>query len=302
VSGMPLVAWCPAKVNLSLRVVGRREDGYHELETRFQAIDLWDRIEARADERLTLACEDPAVPCGPENLVLRAASAMRDLAPRRALGAALRLTKRIPVQGGLGGGSSDAAGALLLCARLWGLEPDAEVVQGLARELGADVPFFLFGGTADGTGRGDRIRTAEYLGDLPILLGIPPFGLSTREVFAAFAPRLTPRGGNVSVRASSGAKSRGDNDFSFMVNDLESVAFSIRPELGAFRDALLEAGALGALLCGSGSSVFGLFAEGTDLAPMAARLGERFARFRIVATRAVARGAYLADPAEGDAG
>ena len=297
-SATPLVAWCPAKINLSLRVLGRRADGYHELETRFQAIDLWDRIEGRSHDRLTLACEDPGIPGGPDNLVLRAATALRETAPDGAPGAALRLTKRIPVQGGLGGGSSDAAGALLLCARLWGLELDANRVQAIARSLGADVPFFLFGGTADATGRGDLIRPAPYLGDLPILLGIPPFGLSTREVFAAFAERLTPRAGDVSVRASFGAKYRGDNDFSFMVNDLESVAFSIRGELRAFRDALLEAGALGALLCGSGSSVFGLFAEGTDLAPLAARLGERFARFRIVATRAVERGAFVADPAD----
>ena len=293
----PLVAWCPAKVNLSLRVLGRREDGYHELETRFQAIDLWDRIEARADEGLTLVCEDPHVPQGPDNLVLRAAAVLRDLAPDRVPGAALRLTKRIPVQGGLGGGSSDAAGALLLCARLWGLALESESLQEAARSLGADVPFFLCGGTADGTGRGDRIRPAPYVGDLPILLGIPPFGLSTRDVFAAYAERLTRRADDVSVRASSGANCRGDNDFSFMVNDLESVAFSIRPELRAFRDALLEAGALGALLCGSGSSVFGLFAGGTDLAPLAARLGERFARYRLVATRAVGRGAFVADPA-----
>ena len=297
-----LVAWCPAKVNLSLRVLGRRDDGYHELDTYFQAIDLWDRIEVRPHDRLSLACDDARVGEGPDNLVLRAATALRGLAPVPGVGAAFRLTKRIPVQGGLGGGSSDAAGTLLLCARLWNVDPGPERMQALAEALGADVPFFLFGGTAHGTGRGDRIRPVPYLGDLPILLGVPAFGMSTREVFAALGERLTPQAAGVSVRAFSGPKCRGDNDFSFMINDLESVVFAARGELRTFRDALVDAGALGALLCGSGSSVFGLYPEGFDLAPVARGLRERFARWTVVATRAVARGAYVAAPAEGGAG
>ena len=259
-SGMPLVAWCPAKVNLSLRVVGRREDGYHELETRFQAIDLWDRIEARADERLTLACEDPAVPCGPENLVLRAASAMRDLAPRRALGAALRLTKRIPVQGGLGGGSSDAAGALLLCARLWGLEPDAEVMQGLARELGADVPFFLQGGTALGAGRGDEIFPVDDITRFGVVLIKPSFGVSTSDAYAwldadrasaADGPVREPRALDVGWAGHPLA----------IANDLEGPVARRHPGIEEMIAACIREGAVAAAMTGSGSAVFGLFRE-----------------------------------------
>lgn len=293
-----LVAWCPAKINLSLRVLGRRDDGYHELDTWFQAIDLWDRLEARRHERLDLSCDDDRVPAGPDNLVLRAARAVREHAPDPKPGASFRLFKKIPVQGGLGGGSSDAAGAILLCARLWGITlPDARA-QEIAASLGADVPFFLSGGTARGTGRGDRIEPAPYLGDVRILLGVPPFGIPTTEVFAALAKRLTlPRTG-VSVTRSSGPKCQGDNDFSFMANDLEDVVFPARVELRAFRDALLEVGARGALLSGSGSTVYGLFPETVDLAPVVERLRGAYSKWTIVATRAVPRGAFVAAPAD----
>lgn len=297
---MTLVAWCPAKVNLALRVVARREDGYHELETWFQAIDLWDRLEAAPHDRLELVCDDPRVPSGPSNLVLRAAEAIRALAPDPKPGAAFRLFKKIPPQGGLGGGSSNAAGALLLCSKLWGLAVPAERLEALAAGLGADVPFFLTGGTARGTGRGDRIERAPFVGPLALLLGIPPYGVSTAEVFGELRRRLTPPGIDVSVPALSGLNYREHNDFSFMRNDLEQVVFPARTELRAFRDALLEAGALGALLSGSGSTVYGVFPERFVLAPIAERLEARFADWSIVATRAVPDGAFVA--ARGGAG
>ena len=297
-----LVAWCPAKVNLALRVLGRRGDGYHELETWFQAIDLWDRLEVRPHDRLELACDDPRVPAGPGNLVLQAAAAMRELAANPKPGAEFRLLKRIPPQGGLGGGSSDAAGALLLCSRLWGVSLSPERLHALAAGLGADVPFFLTGGTARGTGRGDRIEPAPFLGEVPILLGVPPFGISTAEVFAALRTRLTPPGNDVSVPPFSGLKCREDNDFSFMTNDLEPVVFPARGELREFRDALLEVGARGALLSGSGSTVYGVFPAPADLAPIAERLRKSFAGWSIVATRAVSRGAFVADRVDGGAG
>lgn len=184
----PATALCPAKVNLALRVLDRRDDGFHELDTIFQAIDLFDEIRIAPSDDLTLACDQASLACDASNLVLKAAMLLRDWAGGELPGAALALSKRIPLQGGLGGGSSDAAGSLRLCARFWELDPPAEALLEIASDLGADVPFFLVGGTARGRGRGDRIEPLPYIGDLPILLGVPPFGVSTAEVFRRSGP------------------------------------------------------------------------------------------------------------------
>ncbi|NIS29848.1 MAG: 4-(cytidine 5'-diphospho)-2-C-methyl-D-erythritol kinase, partial [Actinobacteria bacterium] len=180
---MRLVAECPGKINLLLRVVDRRPDGFHELDTVFQTIDLRDRLEIGPGEGLRLICDDPGIPCDESNLVLRAVRLLERDVARRPLQASLVLRKSLPAQAGLGGGSSDAAGALLLGCRFWGLEPSPEELERLAAELGADVPFFLVGGTARGTGRGDRIEALEPLPETPLILGFPPFGVSTAEVF-----------------------------------------------------------------------------------------------------------------------
>jgi 4-diphosphocytidyl-2-C-methyl-D-erythritol kinase len=298
VSAEPRFARCPAKVNLALRVVGRREDGYHELDTVFQAIDLWDRIEIRADRELKLSCNNPALPTDAGNLVWRAAELVRRRA-RRSVGADLRLVKSIPLQAGLGGGSSDAAGALRLCRDFWEVPlSDAELHE-MARQLGADVPFFLVGGTAHGGGRGDRIEAMPFLGELPILLGLPAFGISTAEVFGALAARLTlPRNG-VSLRTDFALKWWEDNDFSFAVNELESVVFPRWPELERFRDALLGAGARRGLLSGSGSTVFGIFDDAAARDDAARRLPIRFAGWRILSTRAVDEAARVVNPTGG---
>ncbi len=289
-----LVARCPAKVNLSLRVIGRRDDGYHELHTIFQAIDLWDTIVAKRSRELSLVCDDPAVPVDASNLVLRAAASLRGLSPRAgSLGAALELRKRIPVGGGLGGGSSDAAGALLLLARLWSLPVGLETVESLAGSLGADVPFFLHGGTAIGSGRGDRIEPLPFGGPVPLVLGFPPFGIATREVYERFDAKLTPTGNDVRFdRFTAGKWPRG-NDLNSDVNDLEEVVFAGWPELSAFRDALLRCGASRAHLSGSGSTVFGVF-QGSDRAEVAqAALGSRFTGWRVLGTRSIPDAAHL---------
>jgi len=298
----PLVAWCPAKVNLALKVIDRRADGYHELDTVFQAIDLWDRLEIRPDRRLTFSCDDAELPTDERNLVVQAARRVRELASDPPPGAALHLSKIIPVQAGLGGGSSDAAGALMLCARYWGVPLDGEEMHRLAGELGADVPFFLAGGTARGLGRGDRIEPLPFIGEIGLVLGLPPFGIATREVFAGVRTRLTlPRNG-VSLPAVIARKWPGDNDFSFATNDLERVVFGRWPELRRFRDALLDEGARGALLSGSGSTVYGLFAGTFGPGHVVERLTERFPDWTILPTRTVAGGARVEASAEDNRG
>ncbi len=289
-----LTARCPAKVNLSLRVKAKRPDGYHDIETIFQAIDLWDEIEAEPAPDLSLTCDDPAIPADGTNLVLRAAARLREGA-RVSAGARLQLKKGIPAGAGLGGGSSDAAGALLLLRRLWGLDLDGTALGEIASDLGADVPFFLTGGTALGTGRGDRIESLPFAGPIPIAIGHPPFGISTAEVYRA----LTPPNADVSVARLS-IDLPGGTDLESAGNDLETVVFRRWPELLAFRDALLAAGAKTALLCGSGSSVFGIFDTEEALEGASDGLAARFPGFRVVRTRAIESGARVTEgPGDG---
>jgi 4-diphosphocytidyl-2-C-methyl-D-erythritol kinase len=287
-------AQCPAKVNLGLRVLGRRQDGYHDIVTVFQSIDLWDTLEASTAAALTLAVNDPSVPSDDGNLVLRAARLLGERVPMAAgRGADLRLTKRIPVGGGLGGGSSDAAGALAALNALWDLGLDVGALARLAGELGSDVPFFVAGGTALGTGRGELLAALPALPERPLVLGFPPFSLATAEVYRALRAPLTPPEAGVTVtRLFVNFAER--NDFALATNDLEAPAFAMRGELVAFRDALSELGAEVSLLSGSGSTVFGLFVAGTDVAPVALRLRGAFPSWTLRISRTIASGVRVA--------
>ncbi|HXV75017.1 MAG TPA: hypothetical protein VD788_01770, partial [Candidatus Polarisedimenticolaceae bacterium] len=216
------------------------------------------------------------------------------------VGAALHLRKRIPVQGGLGGGSSDAAGTIRLLERLWGHELRTETRWRVAAALGADIPFFLTGGTARGRGRGDRIEPLPPLAEQSLVLGLPPFGVPTADAFREVHARLTLPGIGVSLPRLSAHKWPGEKDFSFAANDLELVVFPRYPELRRFRDALLSAGARVALLSGSGSTLFGVFDDGPAALDGAARLGRGFPAWNVVPTRTVDRPAGEPDDAGGD--
>jgi len=283
---------CPAKINLALRVLDRREDGYHELDTVFQSIDLWDTLEVRPGESLKLTCEAPGVPADRSNLVFRAAEMLRAEHGRADAGAELVLRKTIPPQGGLGGGSSDAAGALLALDQLWDLRLSTARLESLAARLGADVPFFLHGGTARGMGRGDRIEALPPLRPTSFLLGLPPFGVPTPEVFADVAGQLTLPGIGVSLPRLLAHKWPVGNDFRFADNDLQTVVFKRWPVLREFREALVGAGALAALLSGSGSTVYGIFDDPERASRTAERLRTRFDTWTIIPTVSVPEGAY----------
>jgi 4-diphosphocytidyl-2-C-methyl-D-erythritol kinase len=287
---------CPAKVNLALRVLGRRRDGYHELDTIFQAIDLRDEIEICPSDTLSLACDDPRLAADDSNLVMRAARLLAERCGIPRPTGALSLRKTIPAEAGLGGGSSDAAGALVLCSRFWGVRLEAGSLEGLGAELGADVPFFLQGGTARGRGRGDRIEALPFAGPFRLLLGCPPFGISTRAVFARVGERLTLPGNGVSFPLVPAHKWPKENDFGFLANDLEGIVFEDWPELERFRDGLREQGARAALLSGSGSTVYGIFTSDEQIERAAGWLRGRFSGWRLVATRAVEDGVRLAAP------
>jgi 4-diphosphocytidyl-2-C-methyl-D-erythritol kinase len=187
---LSLSAAAPCKINRELRVGRLREDGYHEVRSRMVAIDLADRITAEDADAVELACDDPSLPSGPENLVVRAAARLAEAAGVRR-GARIRLEKRVPAGGGLGGGSSDAACTLRLLSALWGLALGGDDLQRVAAGLGSDVPFFLWGGEAEVTGRGERVDALPDSRPASLLLLVPPISVSTAAVYREYAGRGT---------------------------------------------------------------------------------------------------------------
>jgi len=250
-----------AKINLTLRIHGRRTDGYHEIETIFQTVSLHDRLtfEARDDARLELLCDAPGIPCDESNLVHRAAVALRERYGVRR-GARISLEKRIPAGGGLGGGSSNAAVALVGLARLWKIEADRDALAVIGASLGADVPFFLTGGTSLGTGRGTDIYPLADVPPKQLLLVTPPVEVSTAAAYKSLnAHALTKAVSPVNLTVSRTQAEISGSLHAVLWNDFEPVVYRLYPEIERARDALVAAGASGALLSGSGASVFGLF-------------------------------------------
>ncbi|MCM3878085.1 MAG: 4-(cytidine 5'-diphospho)-2-C-methyl-D-erythritol kinase [Thermoanaerobaculia bacterium] len=247
-----------AKVNRSLRVLGKRPDGYHEIDTVFQTVDLSDRIDFLEGEEdsgeVSLTIEGADLAADASNLILRAAAALVSRTGTKR-GARIHLSKKIPIGGGLGGGSSNAATTLRGLCTLWNLQLSDADLGALAASLGSDVPFFLLGGRARGTGRGEILEPLEDLPEEWLVLVIPRFSLSTAVVYGALAaPALTDSAAGTNLGGS-------DSDCGPDRNDLEPAAESLRGELLSFRAALSDFGATSARLSGSGSTVFGLFGD-----------------------------------------
>jgi 4-diphosphocytidyl-2-C-methyl-D-erythritol kinase len=258
----------PAKINLDLRVLGRRDDGYHEVRTLLQTIDLADDIRATQapSDVLDLRVEPAGVvSSGSDNLTIRAAKALRRHTGVKA-GARLELTKRIPVGAGLGGGSSDAAATLVLLEALWGLDIDPSELHTLAADLGSDVPFFLAGGLALATGRGEIIRPLPDLVDCAVVVCTPPIQVATAEVYDLFASRswLTSRGPKANVDAFAAGLDRAGTfvpPWQELGNDLEPVVAEKWPEVGRAVTALKAMGPLCATVTGSGAAAFAVFPD-----------------------------------------
>jgi 4-diphosphocytidyl-2-C-methyl-D-erythritol kinase len=252
-----LVLRTSAKVNLALEVLGKRGDGYHEIATVLQAVDLFDRLTMETADILSLHADDPELPTDDGNLVMRAARLLQKTAGIEK-GARLRLQKRIPVAAGLGGGSSDAAATLLGLNRLWGLRWPRARLQELAVELGMDVPFFLGTGRAVARGRGERLQALPGGGGYALVLVNPRTPLSTREVYGRVPagwhaePTGTERVIEALRRRNVAALAAA------LTNNLERVVEPVLPVIGRMKAALLAAGALGAIMSGSGPTVFGL--------------------------------------------
>ncbi|HEX8178239.1 MAG TPA: 4-(cytidine 5'-diphospho)-2-C-methyl-D-erythritol kinase [Pyrinomonadaceae bacterium] len=250
-----------AKINLGLRVLGRRPDGYHELRTVFQTITLHDDLTftARPDTRIELACAAPDIPTDDTNLVQRAAAALRERYNLRS-GARIELTKRIPAGGGLGGGSSDAAVALVGLAHLWQIKTNAQELHEIGARLGADVPFFFNGGTALGTGRGTEISALADHPKMHLIVVTPGVKISTAEAYKALsAPALTKADSPANLPISRTQADAARALSVELTNDFAPVVFRLQPEIARAHAALLKVGARAAALSGSGASVFGIF-------------------------------------------
>ena len=267
--GVLLEETAPAKVNLFLHVVGRRSDGYHLLDSLAVFPAVGDALRATPAEVLSLALAGPfggALQAEPDNLVLRAARGLAELTGVRT-GARLTLVKTLPVASGIGGGSADAAAALRLLGRLWGVAPAAEALRALALRLGADVPVCLTGRPARMGGVGDVLSPAPDLPACGLVLVNPGVAVSTPDVFRARSGRFSAPAALPSGWLDAVAMAR---DLAALGNDLEPPAVTLCPVIGTVLAALRAApGCLLARMSGSGATCFGLFADAVAAAAAA---------------------------------
>ncbi|MDP4014031.1 MAG: 4-(cytidine 5'-diphospho)-2-C-methyl-D-erythritol kinase [Candidatus Nanopelagicales bacterium] len=259
----------PAKINLALSVGGLRPDGYHEIATVYQALSLFDhvtisQVKPGSGITLTVAGESvEAVPTNESNLAWRAAQLAGETFGFP-LDLDIHLDKRIPVAGGMAGGSADAAGTLLACITAWDVTVSRDELQALAARLGSDVPFPLLGGTAVGTGRGEILTSAMSSGQFHWVLALSHLGLSAPEVYRAYDELGPPANRRPSVDASVLLAVRSDDARALgraLSNDLQAAAVGLLPHLRLLLDLGMEHGALGALVSGSGPTCGFLVAD-----------------------------------------
>ena len=262
----------PAKVNLTFEVLGRRDNGYHEVRTILQALSLADELTFEASDDLSLTVEPEGAAPVEENLVLKAARLLQREAGV-STGAAIHLTKRIPMAGGLGGGSSDAATALLGLRQVWGLDLNADALRELAAQLGSDVPFFVSGGTALGEGRGERL-TPLPAPQGETVVAVPDASRprdKTGQMYGLLRPEHYTDG---RATAEANLRLRGGRSLdAHVVNAFDGVAAQAYPFYTALRDAFESAG-LHPALCGAGPSMFALADDG-EASELAERVAER---------------------------
>lgn len=261
-----------AKINLTLDVLSRRPDGYHEVEMIMQSIALHDTLEMEFEPKeIVLTVSGVRVTAGQDNLVLRAARLLQQQAGPEA-GARIHLHKEIPVAAGLAGGSTDAAAALRGLNRLWNLGLGNEQLVRLAAQLGADVSFCLTGGTAVARGIGEILTPLPPVPAFGVVLVKPAFGVSTAVVYRGLD--LADLGRRPDTPAMVDALQKGDLDLVArnLCNVLESVTLKLHPELQTIKKRLQEAGCRGVLMSGSGPTVFGLTADQKTAGEIARRI------------------------------
>ncbi|AQP45248.1 4-(cytidine 5'-diphospho)-2-C-methyl-D-erythritol kinase [Tessaracoccus flavus] len=269
----------PAKVNLALRVGGTDEQGFHELGTVFQAVSLGDEVRATTalpgQFRLSFLGEGAAfLPTDDGNLAIRAAKLLARHFERTDVGVSMVIRKRIPVAGGMAGGSADAAAVLVACNALWDLGATRSQLHDLAAALGSDVPFLLMGGTAIGTGRGVDLTPVLTDGTYHWTFALSHAGLSTPAVFKEFDRISAPRPTEIPAELLEGLRVGDAHKVgAALINDLEEAAISLQPTLAHTLKIGLEAGALGAIVSGSGPTCAFLAGSDGHAAELAEALG-----------------------------
>lgn len=280
-----------AKTNLFLRVLRRRPDGYHEIETIFHTLGFADSVTIAPASSSEIEVDmrpetEPmrGLPMAADNLVHAAARKLVK-ASGRSKGARIGIVKRIPIGAGLGGGSGNAAAVLQCLNEIWGLSLDSETLAELALDLGADVPYCLTGGTALATGRGEAITRLPAPATLWFVLGLSIEPLLTRDVYAAF--RLDRDSPDVRSAPMALALGLGDVEAiaTLLHNDLEAPAFRLRPELEKLKAAMLDAGALGAVMSGSGPTMIGLAGDQGHASAIASAAERWFDRVTVTSSR-----------------
>lgn len=246
-----------AKINLGIEILGKREDGFHEIRTLLQTLDLNDLLEFRVlpQDAVILEGDDETIPWDENNLIHRAAYLLKE---RYALKRGIKILakKKIPPGSGLGGGSSNAAITLLALNEIWGLGLDKKTLMELGALLGADVPFFLEGGLCLGQGKGDLVIPLEDLLPLFCVLVLPPLSVSTATVYDRLPSSLTSRGKDSKI-----IRFLGNRELSFLENELENAVFRLHPQIKGIKNLIQKQGSELSLMSGSGSAVFGLFSE-----------------------------------------
>ncbi len=247
-----------AKINWTLDVLYKRDDGFHELRTIYQTVSLHDTLHLTlTDGAIEIACDNPEIPCDESNLVYKAAVKLREVANTDA-GAQIFIEKRIPVGGGMGGGSSNAAATLLGLQRLWQVEIDERDLFRIAAELGSDVPLFLLGGTLLGIGRGEEIYPVEEVQCDYLLLVNPRILVSTADAYRNLSQLTRAQAPSIIPFTFFAAREMAKLPL-IARNDFEDSVLLTHPQIAEVKQMLSELGALHALLSGSGATVFGVF-------------------------------------------
>ncbi len=268
-----------AKINRSLRILGKRDDGFHEIFTEFQTISLADEISFAKSLHFLFASSDDQLPTDERNLIVKAANALKKLTGTEK-GAEIYLDKRIPHPGGLGGGSSNAAITILGLAKLWGLKVEPIELVSIGAKLGADIPFFFYGGSAFGTGIGTELFEAPERLKQELIVCTPNIEIPTSDAFRDVASiRLTKTGSKSILRLCRNYVEAVKNGGKELGNDFEKSVFEREPELRELKEMFYSLGARSALLSGSGASVFGVFENAVDRDIAIRQMGEKSRKF-----------------------
>jgi len=279
-----------AKINLALAVLGRRPDGYHNIETVFQAIDLADELEFHPSGEISLTCEELPDVSEKDNSVWKAALALAELTGEQR-GVAITLRKKIPSGAGLGGGSGNAASALLGLRRFWNLDVSDADLYAVASELGSDVPFFLMGGAALGKGRGEILTALPDFQPEHIVVVYPGISVSTASAYRALNLGLTSVDSDPRIQSFLGLAENGNSWRAGVFNDFETAILPAHPEIAEAKSFLEKRGAISTLLSGSGSSVFGFFLN--EESARAASVAVNRANWRAFPAKTLIRAEYF---------